>query len=424
MNKLRLIVVAGGGLSISLSVLWFFSRPAINQKQLPLPEKQKSVRQSPKGLQSPKQNSKAAHPTPKSKEDIQVSKRENQGIAISENKPKGVPQTAGEVMERLLSEIENSSDQKINRTRVLARLQELQDFGEEGSKVILAFLKTNEDIVLNEYFIQVHRGGDIQTNTLRVALLDTLYGMNDPTAQAANLKVLETTPFGYEALIAARNLEKNFPGVYRTEALNAVSEILAKAANFNGQRGQLETSKNSQILEIVGYYQAREMIPQIEDLVKKQPELLDSWMQCLSQFPSEDQSSVYIRLFGQEEVRKEVIAKKGTFFLYRFDYGNDRLRRLAYDIFTGNLSSVQKLYFISNLVGVWENTGPQFFAMGPEQPRQLPGHSNKTKADADGLFKFLDEIEPTLDTPELKTNLENARKKLNNYNRRSKMQKQ
>ncbi len=403
MKRLRLIAMVVSGLGISLGATWFFSRPATDQKQSTPLTKQKSVQQASKQSQSPKQNSKQTSAAPKLQKKAQVEKKEERIAAVSEYSSiedhlKGVPQTAGEAMEQLLFEVGHANDREIE-AKILAKIQQLQDFGEEGSKAIFEFLKTNEDIELNRYIR--FNGKNIRATSLRIVLIETLYEMNDPTAQAANLEVLKITPLSCEAILATRNLENFWPGVYRAEALNTVLEILA-----SGKGAGRELS------EIVGYYQAQEIIPQIENMVKEQPRLVYDWMQCLSQFPPEDQSSSLARFFNQEEIRKKVITEAGPFFLGGFDYSNDRSRRLAYGIFTKDLNSAQKLGLITALSRGVEDSGAHFLVMKPEQPQQSPDRSNKIKAKTEGLLKFLDEIEPVLDTPNLKTNLENVRKKV------------
>jgi len=145
---------------------------------------------------------------------------------------KGAPQTPKDVLSRLIYELENSDPEKADSVkdseRMMARLYQLQDFGEEGTKAIQEFLKTQQDIVLSKGRSRFDNDSGRSKTSIRTAMLDLLHDINDPIAQAASLEVLQATSSGQEVLRAARNLEKSSPGTYKDEVLKAVSEIPSK----------------------------------------------------------------------------------------------------------------------------------------------------------------------------------------------------
>jgi len=175
---------------------------------------------------------------------------------------KGAPQTPKDVLSRLIYELENSDPEKADSVkdseRMMARLYQLQDFGEEGTKAIQEFLKTQQDIVLSKGRSRFDNDSGRSKTSIRTAMLDLLHDINDPIAQAASLEVLQATSSGQEVLRAARNLEKSSPGTYKDEVLKAVSEIPSKppetdeSGRIDGAMSlldQLEPQLNTPILQ-------------------------------------------------------------------------------------------------------------------------------------------------------------------------------
>ena len=378
----------------------------------PTSELQKGLsKASSKNKDAPLQTNRSIQSSLKSKLSVQQNEEDvQQSLAqlSSVNTAKGPPKTAKEVLDRLIAEMENADPRELNGNIIYGRLQQLIDFGEDGSKAILDFFQTNQDIMLGRGGFN-WGGGGMMFPSLRSVLLSTLYEFNDPTAEAASLEVLKNTTSGYEAILAAKNLEKISPGVYRAEALKAVTEILPSLIDAQDPRAR-RNFLDFQVLEIVGYYQAREMIPQVEEVIKQRPELLAQWIQNLLQFPAEDQIGTYRKLLEDEKGRQVF---KNSPLILQLDYQNSDLRHLTQNFFSKELNPDQKGQFLQMLVLERPNQGDWRRGrsiMGSKENASFPQKKEKDKIE--GKLKLLSEIELQLDTPELKTQLEKTRQQL------------
>jgi hypothetical protein len=343
---------------------------------------------------------------PTSKQKESASKTEITGTLDAGIKVGAVPQTAQEVLERLLVEIESSDSQRGESPRLLGRLQQLQDFGEEGSKAIRAFLDSQQDIVLSQGF-GYSNGRLTQFPSVRAALLDTLYEMRDPTAQAACLNVLKNTSSGLEALLAARNLEKMAPGVHRADALTAVTEILSTlvASKGDAKKQVMQNWMSTQALEIVGYYQAREVLPQLEELVKQQPQLLNAFMNTLLQFPAEEQISTMQRLSSDPKLARWI---NQSFYLGQMDYQSASARQAALKVIP-KLTAAQKQLFLQQMAQAGYRPVGAYQLMNPEKSLQ---NNLPVQGRVRGSIQLLEALRPSMDTPVLKKQLEETRKLL------------
>ncbi len=347
------------------------------------------------------------------------SKTEEAKVSPSESNPettpsspkafsKNLPQTAKEVIDRLLYEIENTDSPEIDLSRVMGRLQQLRDFGEDGSQAIQEFLRSQQDIAIGQN--NLFGGRQTQYPTLRAALLDTLYFMNDPISTATSLEILQTSASGYEALLATKNLEKQVPGKYRSEALKAVSEILTTISNDPASKNQgQQVFLNNQMLELVGYYQAKELIPQVEELIKKQPGMmLSSWLNALAQFPIEDQVKSFQKLLGDEKTIKTVLQNGGQYYLGRMDFQDNNARQLVRDVFSKNLNENQKSQLLQQISSSGYGVGfYQVMKTGSSPVPQVP-----SKSRIEGSLRLLDDLAPQVNTPDLQKKLEGTRKQL------------
>ncbi len=310
----------------------------------------------------------------------------------------GVSQTAKEEINRLTAECESLDVEKL-KSLFPGRLQHLKDFGEEGSQAILEFLETRKDVEL-EKKLWPFLGARVEVSSLRQALMDFLYEMEDPISQKASLKVLQNSSSDMEVFLAARNIEKLSPGIHRAEALQAVSEILARHLNPENP----ETPKALPVLEVVRYYQARETFPQMEELIKKQPEWAVNWAHIMDGFPAEDQADVLERLWNNDQT-KPFLAKRAS-ALSKLDFQNEKVRQLVSEVFSKEMSSIQKIQFFEDFESGFY--GP-YYHMDPSN-RNRAGWESRIKANTkEDKLRMLDELAPYLDTPGLKQRYEKTR---------------
>lgn len=325
-----------------------------------------------------------------------------EGESIDKQEPSKVklPQTAKEVIDRILSEIENGDPKDLNLRKISGYLQLLRDFGEDGSRAIQDFFRTRHDVLLEEDSILIPRLGSYPS--VRTALLGILYDMKDPTATAASLEILKNTSVPFEMLLAARNLEKFSPGAYRGETLKALSEIFPKLADPQNQTNP----SNFWIFELIGYYKATDMIPQAEELVRKNPgQWTHFWMQALLQMPEEDRLASLQRLIANEGTRK--VLTNDVYALSQMDFQSQKSRQWVGEVYR-DLTPMQKENFVSYLshMGGYFNQYMQF-------DRNPPTLFSKSRIE--NSLRLLSELAASAgDNPNVKNRIETARKELLN----------
>ena len=406
----RLILIAATlliGFAIGLGTGWFWWKSATNPQEVKSPL---AFKNTARDGRAPKQSNPPLNLQKHGQEKKEGDPKELTGTASSANDKLPVPaKTAKDIIDQILSEIESSGSEKADGQKIWKRLQKLRKFGEEGSQAILEFLRTNKDISSgpNGWGNFLHEGLSaeryVQFHSLREGLLEVLYEMKSPTAQTASLEALQTTSSAKEVLLAIRNLEKVSTGTYRAEALQAMSAVLTELSKEPDDRYGWQ---DCQIIGIVGYYQARELIPLVEDLVKKQPRSLSNWLQCLDQLPAEDQIGTLERLSADEKIRETIVAD--DYYLVRLDYRNDRLRQMTGEFFK-EMPANQKI----NLIQRVGESGTMNFGGGftiEFAQSTIPAYHKKDGIEAS--LKLLSEIEPTLDSDILKAYLEVSRLKL------------
>ena len=293
-------------------------------------------------------------------------------------------------------------------------------------EAIRAFLRTGQDIE-----VPIHL--NVHFQSLRAILLETLYGMSDPIAKAANLEVLKNTPVGSEVFLAACNLEELEPGVHRQEVLKAICEVLAHTPSNMNPIYQNHKWFDAQMMQFIGYYQAQEVIPEIENLLfGKGSRIEASWtdgyskgyLDAITKLPAADQVQILKRLahHENEEVRNHVFDMLLGYQMASLDFQNGEARQLVQEIFT-SLSSLQKkecLQAISHSAFISRSSSEHYiqyigcFGNG----RELFRSNNNLEEDGpkkgriEGTLRLLDELAPQMDTPILKERLENTRKEI------------
>ncbi len=418
--KTRFIVIIFAlGMAAGLGVGWFVwgklskETPLVTEEKGTAAKKSKDVlgrKQSGNNRTQPSQTHVLQNTT---KENQKNGENEKESSASSEEvrdtKHRSPPRTAKEVFDRILEEFESLDGEKLGFI-LPGRLQQLKDFGEEGSAAIQEFLRTQQDIALDPNTAWIRLDGRIGgIDSFRAALLETLYDMDDPTSRTANIEVLNSTSSGFEVLLTAGNLEKFSPGAYRSEALSAASEILARLLKRNNpnEQDQVNAQGDALVTEIVDYYQARELIPQVDEFIKKYPILLDQRLRSIFQFPVEEQVDTIERFLKDPKLKESII--QNHWYLHRWDFQNDRARSLITDNFN-TLGEQQKADFIKNL------GSHAYVGGGATRDRMKPRNSNDTwvspKNTIEGKLKLLDGLEPQLNSPEQKTHFEKARKSL------------
>ena len=356
---------------------------------------------------------------------------------IAASNSKEMSQKAKIAMENLLAVARLKVDQldskteKELETKILEAIKQLLDLGKESHPVIHEFLKAHEDIRLDADMI----GSFFITQSLRLILLEEFCERFDSTNPAIGLEVVENTSSALELAVVARNLEKYSPTTYRSKILQSTSKILAGVSNeYNALENIILTAETvEQVTEnyndlhdklydhhsddntgslfvIVAYYQAHEMFPLVEDLLKKDPKKTELWLEALSYFPGEDQANMLQRLLSDKNLRNN-IADMGSSMPF-LDYQNNRQRQIVTELFTKKMSSRQKAQLIEHLQDCAPLPTGYPFQLDFFMPKSFDVSGEKNCVE--GVLKLFNELEPQLN-PRLRWRLEETRSHLQKY---------
>jgi hypothetical protein len=337
--------------------------------------------------------SKAAHPSP--------TEEKSPPRTTTPSSKSDSPHSAAAVLDRLINELENS-DPQFDKRKLSARLQLLKDHGEEASKAIQDFFAKGEDVPLGDapqHAIQADDGRLKTFPSLRIALLEVLFDLNDSTAAAASLNVLNTTTSGLETVLAARNLEKSAPGVYRSESLRAAIDILSKLQSpLDSKNPPSNFWMNAQATEIIGYYHASELIPQMEGLVGQSATLKTNWLDALRHFPEEERLASYQRL-----------QVSSPYWLTQLDVANPQSRQYIQKVFSEASPGRKDQLILAVSRGLDPVRDDRF--INPDKAGQSRFYP-KSKKRVEGSVELLNQFEPYANTPDLKKRIQQIRREV------------
>ncbi len=302
------------------------------------------------------------------------------------------PQTAKAVLDRLLADLEHIDPSQSDTFPIMGRLQQLKDFGEDGSRVIQDYLRTQQDVILPSGRFQTLTGEPVAS--LRTALIASLNGVGDSTAQAVNLDVLRTSSISTEVGWAARNLETLSPGMYRSEILKAVGEMLRNTpAPHVSPEGYMGASLDPQLFDLVVHFQATEMTGDVCEALRRDPRLVPEWFRRVSVLPPDIQLSS-IRTLLNDERGKTALASCSA-LLVRLDLQGNDARQLIRFVFQNEMSLTQREAFLQQIGQTLPADGSGQVSRGPYEAQ----------------WKLLNEIDPQL-APALRVTSQGARKRL------------
>ncbi|MDD2708240.1 MAG: hypothetical protein PHV34_09545 [Verrucomicrobiae bacterium] len=317
---------------------------------------------------------------------------------------KGVPRSAREVLEKMLAELEAMDPARVDVMVVAGRLQQLKDFGEEGSQAAAEFLRTQQDISFNMGMMPRGRGLP-PIPSLRAGLIDLLGEMNDPVAQAASLEVVRGTASGFELMLAARNLERREPGSHREEILKAMQEIINSPQFKDPKSGSASDWMSRNVVELAGYYQSKEALPRLEEMISGQPRMMASAAMALAQYPAADQAASLQRIVQDGKAAKQLAGQ--PWLLARFDLRDAGVRQTVQTLFSRDMNEQQREQVLS-MLGNQRNRGVMMGG-GLMRTGESSSGNSSNRARIEGALRFLDEISPSLDSQKLRQQLENVR---------------
>ncbi len=321
----------------------------------------------------------------------------NDTTALPRRNISKTPQTPKAVLDRLLADLEAVDSSQTEPFPIMGRLQQLKDFGEDGSRVIQDYLRTQQDVVFPLGRFQTLTGEPVAS--LRTALIASLNGVDDPTTRAMNLEVLRTSSASAEIAWAARNLETLAPGAYRTEILSAISETLHNAAAPRPASQGYETYLiDPQLFELIAHFQAVDLVPDVDEILKKDPRLVPEWLHRLTSLP-EDAQLLSVRSLLNDEGGKSALLANSP-FLAQLDLQNNEVRQLVRFIFQTGMTLPQREALLQQI----GRTGSMEGFSGDASGANL-------RARLESEWKLLSELDPQI-APTLRPTSLEARKRL------------
>lgn len=263
---------------------------------------------------------------------------------------------------------------------------ELRAAGPEGVEALREYFRAGQDVLFQHGYVVVD--GKI-VRSLRTALLDSLGDWPPTVANEFALEALRSSSARADVAIAIRLLEKNAPGVYRTDAIEAVEKLAGKPSKKGDWLG------NDIIFDTMKRYGAAGLLPIAEATLGNDSFETARFITSLDALPADVRVPALQRLFANEAVTKYL--PMNTRALQSLNYSEPIIAQGMARLFT---TSTDKP-FRENLVKGFAETG----AVGG-------GTTADRVAKLQARATFLDTIAPQCDTPVLQERLADAREAL------------
>jgi hypothetical protein len=305
------------------------------------------------------------------------------------------------VLERLMTELE--TDEDLRGMSVLARIQQLKDMGDEGLRVIADFLGSYQDIEFGENMGRFGR----RFPSLRAVLIDSLEGVDSPIALEANLEVLQNSPFLYETVMAASNLQDVWPGEYNEQAVRNVGTMLSdmneKLASDPETLDEWQTRR--------GYYSAvryitdagaTELLPTIEQGIAITDQGAGHYVMQIGRMDVGTQKEVLNRMLGDPRLREQIL--DSPWGMGMMNLSDPELRDTTVALAINEMTPEQQGQLIRGLDHAGRG-GRRRHGGGDETPEERVQRIS-------GAQRTLEQLNPHL-SPDLQENAQDALRKLN-----------
>ena len=211
-------------------------------------------------------------------------------VADSAPQPKGPTETFQEAMGKL-RDLDTASMGGIIKTLS----QQLRASGPEGTQALRDYFRAGQDVTFRNGYVVVDGK---MVHSLRTALLDSLGDWPASVANEIALETLRSSSGRADASIAIRLLEKNAPGVYRAEAIQAVQQLAGKPS----KKGDWLT--NDVIFDTMRSFKAVELLPVAEAALGNYGWDTMRFITSLDALPDDMRAGALRRLFANETVTK------------------------------------------------------------------------------------------------------------------------
>ena len=301
-------------------------------------------------------------------------------IADDATQPKGAAETFQEAIGKL-KDLDTASMARIVKTLS----QQLRAAGPEGIQALRDYFRAGQDVTFQHGYVVVDGK---MVHSLRTALLDSLGDWPADVANEFALGTLRSTSRRADASIAIRLLEKNAPGVYRAEAIQAFQQLAAKPF----EKGDWLT--NDMLFDTMRRYKAVELLPVAEATLGNNAFETAKFITSLDALPADVRAGALQRLFANEAVTKYLPTSPQA--LQSLNYSEPLIAQGVAQIFAANTDRKFREDFLKSIGEPW-SYGMTF------------GTTDTHVANWQARAAFLDTIAPQCSTPVLQERLQDAR---------------
>ncbi len=327
---------------------------------------------------------------------------ENRGETAVDEAP--APKSPAEMMHEMLASLPNLKPE-LRQAAVNDLIAKLRQMGPAGLQTVRDYLQVGQDVKLQGYAMV--NGKMTMAPSLRVAFLNALGEWPSPDAAELTRDVLRSTTHLTEAAVAIRQLEAKSPGVYRTEAIQA---LLRAAASSDPKSPGIDGGTT--IFEALRYFKAPELIAAAEKYTQ------NGWAaaqfaQALGELPANFREPAMKRLFANPDVVKQL--GTNSYGLQSLNYADRVVTQNVAQMFASSMDRNARENFLVSFrntsqtygrIGMFElNAGQNSVAF--KQP-----DAGEQKARLQSRLAFLDQIAPQCTTAVLQERLQDAREGL------------
>lgn len=266
--------------------------------------------------------------------------------------------------------------------------EQLRAAGPEGVQTLRDYFRAGQDVTFRNGYVVVDGK---MVHSLRTALLDSLGDWPPSVANEFALETLKATSRRADASIAIRLLEKNAPGVYRAEAIQAFQQLAAKPF----EKG--DWLMNDMLFDTMKHFKALELLPAAEATLGNNAFETARFINSLDALPADVRAGALQRLFANEAVTKYLPTTLQA--LQSLNYSEPVVAQGVAQIFAANTDRKFRENFVKFIGAPW-NYG------------MTSGTTETQIANWQARAAFLDTIAPQCSTPVMQERLQDARAEL------------
>lgn len=286
-------------------------------------------------------------------------------------------------------------------------IRQLREKGPAGLKTVADFLSSGRDVPFRDGY-QMDGVRIVEAPSLRIALIEALRDWEGSTGVL--LAFLRSPASIWERVLAARNLELQYPGTYREQTIAAIKDSLAsKELPQFGEGGE------AHLFATASHFKAVELLPELERVTAQtRGANTPRYLQLLNTLPSETRTVSLERFFAHSEIADEIELAPQT--LNQWPYEDARVQAYLAGVFADRLNVQQRVAmldgFDASTPALFNNDESLFTAK--QNARELDRSAAKAAlAEAQARKTFLANLAKTPDQPtEVQEAIKDAQKRV------------